>query len=255
MIRLFRKIRQHLLSENRYSMYLLYASGEIVLVMIGILLALQIDRWNGNRKQDLVTREYLKNIKNDLVSDTLSINNLMDYGENWERRMGDYYEYYYQQQWSVNQIVDSCLSTGFSFITFIPINYTFNDMISSGNTSLLNDEIRMQLALLKKNQDLLVIISEHLTQDIKINVHELEKFWNMDKSMHFKEVIIKSRSVIDIDGAENTPESDQKLLQGLVFHHNIFNWTYKYIDLLRLHGNEIKSQSDDLIRLINKELN
>jgi len=42
MIRLFRKIRQQLLSENNYGMYILYASGEIILVMIGILLALQV---------------------------------------------------------------------------------------------------------------------------------------------------------------------------------------------------------------------
>ena len=43
MIRLFRKVRQKLLSENSYGMYILYATGEIVLVMIGILLALQVD--------------------------------------------------------------------------------------------------------------------------------------------------------------------------------------------------------------------
>jgi len=49
MIRLFRKIRQQLLSEDRYSVYLLYASGEIMLVVIGILFALQIDNWNENR--------------------------------------------------------------------------------------------------------------------------------------------------------------------------------------------------------------
>lgn len=49
MIRLFRKIRQQLLSENRYPVYLLYASGEVFLVMIGILLALQVDNWNQKR--------------------------------------------------------------------------------------------------------------------------------------------------------------------------------------------------------------
>ena len=43
MIRLFRKVRNQLLSDEKYSMYILYASGEIALVMVGILLALQID--------------------------------------------------------------------------------------------------------------------------------------------------------------------------------------------------------------------
>ena len=51
MIRLFRKIRHKLLSENKYSIYILYATGEIVLVMVGILLALQIDNWSGYRQE------------------------------------------------------------------------------------------------------------------------------------------------------------------------------------------------------------
>ena len=50
MIRLFRKIRHKLLTENNYGIYVLYATGEIVLVMVGILLALQIDNWNEGRK-------------------------------------------------------------------------------------------------------------------------------------------------------------------------------------------------------------
>ena len=50
MIQLFRKIRQRLLSENRFSKYLLYALGEIILVVIGILIALQINNSNEHRK-------------------------------------------------------------------------------------------------------------------------------------------------------------------------------------------------------------
>lgn len=46
MIKFFRKIRQKLLSENKFSNYLLYAVGEIILVVIGILIALEINNWN-----------------------------------------------------------------------------------------------------------------------------------------------------------------------------------------------------------------
>ena len=46
MIKFFRKIRQKLLSENKFSKYLLYAIGEIILVVIGILIALQINNQN-----------------------------------------------------------------------------------------------------------------------------------------------------------------------------------------------------------------
>ncbi|MAD97153.1 MAG: hypothetical protein CMB99_07505 [Flavobacteriaceae bacterium] len=50
MIKFFRKIRQSLLAKNKFSNYLIYAFGEIVLVIIGILLALQINSWNEQKK-------------------------------------------------------------------------------------------------------------------------------------------------------------------------------------------------------------
>jgi len=49
MLRFFRTLRQRLLAENRFSKYLLYAVGEIALVVIGILIALSIDAWNSQR--------------------------------------------------------------------------------------------------------------------------------------------------------------------------------------------------------------
>ncbi len=53
MIKIFRHIRHRLLSENKFSKYLLYAIGEIILVVIGILIALQINNWNEQRKENL----------------------------------------------------------------------------------------------------------------------------------------------------------------------------------------------------------
>lgn len=63
MIRLFRKIRQRLLSEDNYSIYILYASGEVILVVIGILIALSIDNWNEERKTMESEQTYLVNLK------------------------------------------------------------------------------------------------------------------------------------------------------------------------------------------------
>jgi len=48
MIKFFRKIRQNLLRENKTGKYFKYAIGEITLVVIGILIALQINNWNEN---------------------------------------------------------------------------------------------------------------------------------------------------------------------------------------------------------------
>ncbi len=59
MIKFFRKIRQRLLTENKFSKYMLYAIGEIILVVIGILIALQINNANENRKLDTQEQNYL----------------------------------------------------------------------------------------------------------------------------------------------------------------------------------------------------
>ena len=66
MINFFRRIRQALLAENKFNRYLLYAVGEIVLVMIGILLALQVNTWNEGRKakkeEIRLPREFRKDV-------------------------------------------------------------------------------------------------------------------------------------------------------------------------------------------------
>ena len=74
MIKFFRKIRQKLLSENKFSKYLLYAIGEIVLVVIGILIALQINNWNEGRKEFRKSKALLEEFKRDLARDTIESN-------------------------------------------------------------------------------------------------------------------------------------------------------------------------------------
>ncbi len=69
MIKFFRKIRQRLLSENKFSKYLIYAIGEIILVVIGILIALQINNWNEGIKKDELVKSYLVTIKDNLNQD------------------------------------------------------------------------------------------------------------------------------------------------------------------------------------------
>ena len=66
MIKFFRKIRQKMLSENRFSKYLIYAIGEILLVVIGILIALSINSWNQDRIDTKSELEYLGEIKKEI---------------------------------------------------------------------------------------------------------------------------------------------------------------------------------------------
>ena len=60
MIQFFRRIRQKLLANNQMKKYVLYAIGEIALVMIGILLALQVNTWNQDRQLQQEEREILQ---------------------------------------------------------------------------------------------------------------------------------------------------------------------------------------------------
>ena len=73
MIKFFRKLRQKLLAENKFSKYLLYAIGEIILVVIGILIALQINNANTYRKETHTLHGYLRSIKNNVESDKQQI--------------------------------------------------------------------------------------------------------------------------------------------------------------------------------------
>ena len=73
MIKFFRKIRQKMLTENKFSKYLLYAIGEIVLVVIGILIALQINNWNNDKEQRKLEAKYLNEIQNNLRADLSDI--------------------------------------------------------------------------------------------------------------------------------------------------------------------------------------
>ena len=69
MIKFFRKIRQKLLSENKVSRYLFYAIGEIILVVIGILIAIQLDDFNEQRKERNRELSFLQKLKDDIQLD------------------------------------------------------------------------------------------------------------------------------------------------------------------------------------------
>ena len=74
MIKFFRNIRQSLIMENKISKYLKYAIGEIVLVVIGILIALQINNWNQNRINKDYELKMLRELVEDLKLDTTFMN-------------------------------------------------------------------------------------------------------------------------------------------------------------------------------------
>lgn len=78
MLKFFRKIRQSLMAENRFSKYVLYAIGEIVLVVIGILIAVQINNWNEKQKAELKQRNLFENLKIDFNARINELEEILD---------------------------------------------------------------------------------------------------------------------------------------------------------------------------------
>jgi hypothetical protein len=73
MIKIFKKIRKKLLADNQFNKYLGYAFGEILLVVIGILVALQVNTWNQNRQLKKLEKKILLEIHQNLESDVIEL--------------------------------------------------------------------------------------------------------------------------------------------------------------------------------------
>ncbi len=78
-MKFFRKIRYDLIRKSNTGKYFKYAIGEILLVVVGILIALQINNWNQARKDDKVLKEYLVKIKNHTLEDLRILDTLSKY--------------------------------------------------------------------------------------------------------------------------------------------------------------------------------
>jgi len=78
MLRFFRTIRKKLIEEDNVRKYLLYAVGEILLVVIGILIALQINNWNENRKNRILENEYYCRFLENSVQDKIYLQEMMN---------------------------------------------------------------------------------------------------------------------------------------------------------------------------------
>jgi hypothetical protein len=86
MINFFRSLRQNLLLEGKNGKYLKYAFGEVILVVIGILIALQINNWNESRKDKKLVHHYAKGLVRDLKLDTFELHDIIKFHE--ERILG-----------------------------------------------------------------------------------------------------------------------------------------------------------------------
>ena len=160
MIKFFRKIRQKLLTENKFSKYLIYAIGEITLVVIGILIALNINNRNELRKNEQTVIFNLQEIQNDLLTDIAR-------SHEW---LIDDYEYQvihdkifdFENPWTIEDMINhETTILGFGGFTYLNLN---NFIISrNGYESLIRNIDKMSLKykpVLKDFEILYVSIAE-----------------------------------------------------------------------------------------------
>ncbi len=140
MIRFFRNIRQQLASENKAMAYLRYAVGEIVLVVIGILIALQVNNWNSSRIEKNKESVYFNNIKRDLIEQNKSIDAQMNFELDISKTAKPILSYYKKNhKFHVDSAFTSAISSLTNRKTFVKINPTYTELLSSGNVDIISD--------------------------------------------------------------------------------------------------------------------
>jgi len=137
MIKLFRHIRYDLMEKNKTGKYLLYAIGEIALVVIGILVALQINNWNEESKSNELLGKYETNIIAELKTDLLRLAELDSIHKTWEISLRNYIAYYNTEKPDMNILKSKRDSSKTGLTTLFNTSaYSIQDLISTGNLKL-----------------------------------------------------------------------------------------------------------------------
>ena len=140
MLKFFRKIRQNLIFKGNTVKYLKYAIGEIILVVIGILIALQINNWNESRKLVVEEKQYYKNIKRQLNEDADFINNNIEFNQYYY----DQYDYATQQLLNNDRShLDSLAIIALNLLEYSDFHQESNiyaALVNSGEIKLINNQ-------------------------------------------------------------------------------------------------------------------
>lgn len=155
MFKFFRRVRQALLSESKFSKYLLYALGEILLVVIGILIALQINNWNEEHKERKVEQSYIKLLTRDLIADSVSLNELILFSDNSVKSKEVILAYLDKEISKPDSLDTHFLRAAFEGVqSFVPNIGAFDELQSAGGLSLINNElVRNQILTLYNDYD------------------------------------------------------------------------------------------------------
>ena len=255
MLRFFRKIRQRLLTDNKFSKYLLYAVGEILLVVIGILIALQVDSWNETRKDRLRVRSHLEELKTELLNDLNRWEEIMTRFEKLDEA-GLYLNTFLSgslDKTDTLKLTESYLRAG-HLAYFGVTAVAYNNLVSSGDiNNIKNDSIKRLLGLLhsddewsKKylNEGIVNVYNAYHNYMIKhTNPHVVRQdFTNRNSILSGPEVLITASSI----NWENVKkDSTYKILLNQVIANRIIQkmtyllWKEDIVKILKIINAEL----------------
>lgn len=240
MIKFFRRIRQHLITESKFSKYLFYAFGEIILVVIGILIALQINNWNENRKLQNEELSLLEEVKGNL--ETTSENFILDSLYNFNTvRLYKKINYYVDNNLPYNQELDSAFAALTLWTSPFATSIAYKSLQNKGLDIIKNKSIKNHLI------DLYDVKITSLTVDID------QAEWALNESivMPFFSKNIRRLNKISLNSAR---PNDFELLKNNDEFINILSMLIRQRKKgLEYYKNTI-SAIDNLIREIDDEL-
>ena len=222
MIKFFRKIRQKLLVENRFNKYLLYAIGEIVLVVIGILIALQINNWNQQRLENKdentilsnLNEEFLENQKNlELGKKELII--AKNVGLQLMSLMGKSEAYI--NKFNKDSLLFVVLESG----SFRPSENTIDDLIQSGRLKLLKNK-KLKSLLYQWKVSLQSLQSQFLRMELKLDndlIPYLSKNYSLKDMDKYGALQWKEKTSLSID--------KNKIFSDILFENILDDYLYR----------------------------
>ncbi len=243
-----------MLTENKFSKYLLYAIGEIVLVVIGILIALQINNLNEAKKTRAKEVQYLHNIKSDLQLTNLEIEHYVSSRAQRAEAASSVVDHYNGKPVTDWNEFNKHTIDVYTWQRFYQIDNTFQELMNSGNFAIIsNDSIKSKLLNADKLYKKLKYSEDHFRYDAEITLYEpsyeMTDIYSLSNNYFYQ----KSEGKKGILGDLNEDDfrellNDQKQKNGFVFAAMYF----KGMNTMLLN---IKEENDKIIALIDSELN
>ncbi len=160
MIKIFRNIRKQFIKEGKTSSYFKYAIGEIALVVIGILLALQINNWNEQSKKNELREKYLLSLVEDLKQDTTLVKSQYAFYKSDTIKLQSQIRRIKKNKNSIDTIKKIAryeFDTNIQLITTFS-NKTYQTLINTGNIDLVDPWLVEELSKLDQLQKLVIDI-------------------------------------------------------------------------------------------------